>query len=125
MEEKNKLNQGIMYFIINRCSFSGATLSGGFSKEASKKIPTKNLTYISKNNNVIDYKKNIEKIIKDYYSGKLNLRLINAMNIAIKNYSEKQIVNSTIKIYKTLEKEKNESYLLNKDKYKFNDWLAQ
>jgi DNA adenine methylase len=29
--------QAIHYFIINRCSFSGATLSGGFSEEASKK----------------------------------------------------------------------------------------
>lgn len=37
MKENNKLNQSIMYFIINRCSFSGATLSGGFSLEASKK----------------------------------------------------------------------------------------
>ena len=41
MEEKNKLNQSIMYFIINRCSFSGATLSGGFSLEAAKKRFTK------------------------------------------------------------------------------------
>ena len=37
MGEENILNQSIMYFIINRCSFSGATLSGGFSVEASKK----------------------------------------------------------------------------------------
>jgi DNA adenine methylase len=37
MDEKNELKQSIMYFIINRCSFSGATLSGGFSLEASKK----------------------------------------------------------------------------------------
>jgi DNA adenine methylase len=37
MNENNKLNQSIMYYIINRCSFSGATLSGGFSLEASKK----------------------------------------------------------------------------------------
>jgi DNA adenine methylase len=33
----NTLEQSISYFIINRCSFSGATLSGGFSKEASLK----------------------------------------------------------------------------------------
>lgn len=33
----NMLQQAIQYFIINRCSFSGATLSGGFSKEASTK----------------------------------------------------------------------------------------
>jgi DNA adenine methylase len=31
----------LQYFVINRCSFSGATLSGGFSNEASKKRFTK------------------------------------------------------------------------------------
>lgn len=41
MKEKNRLIQAHMYFIINRCSFSGSTLSGGFSKEASKKRFTK------------------------------------------------------------------------------------
>lgn len=34
--EKIPINQAIMYFIINRCSFSGATLSGGYSESASK-----------------------------------------------------------------------------------------
>jgi len=33
----NILHQSIQYFIINRCSFSGSTLSGGFSEEASNK----------------------------------------------------------------------------------------
>ena len=37
MEETDILQKSMKYFIINRCSFSGATLSGGFSKEASKK----------------------------------------------------------------------------------------
>lgn len=41
MHETNMLNQSVMYFIINRCSFSGATLSGGFSLESSKKRFTK------------------------------------------------------------------------------------
>ena len=42
-----------MYFIINRCSFSGATLSGGFSHEASKKrcCDANDLAL----NNVVDY----------------------------------------------------------------------
>jgi DNA adenine methylase len=31
------IQQSIQYFIINRCSFSGSTLSGGFSEEASIK----------------------------------------------------------------------------------------
>ena len=34
--EKIQINQAIMYFVINRCSFSGATLSGGYSESASK-----------------------------------------------------------------------------------------
>jgi DNA adenine methylase len=36
MQEVQQLEQSVMYFIINRCSFSGATLSGGFSQDASK-----------------------------------------------------------------------------------------
>ncbi len=38
----NPLLRAAYYFIINRCSFSGATLSGGFSKESSEKRFTQN-----------------------------------------------------------------------------------
>ena len=34
MNEVDNVKQSVEYFVINRCSFSGATLSGGFSKEA-------------------------------------------------------------------------------------------
>ena len=34
MSETNILMQAYYYFIINRCSFSGATLSGGFSQQS-------------------------------------------------------------------------------------------
>lgn len=37
LTETDPLKQSIMFFIINRCSFSGATLSGGFSFESSTK----------------------------------------------------------------------------------------
>ena len=40
--EKDILQQAKQYFILNRCSFSGATLSGGFSEEASVKRFTDN-----------------------------------------------------------------------------------
>lgn len=36
MEDTDDFIQGYKYFVINRCSFSGATLSGGFSAESSK-----------------------------------------------------------------------------------------
>jgi DNA adenine methylase len=41
MQETDALTKATSYFIINRCSFSGATLSGGFSEESSKKRFTK------------------------------------------------------------------------------------
>uniref|UniRef100_A0A6C0C1Y3 Uncharacterized protein n=1 Tax=viral metagenome TaxID=1070528 RepID=A0A6C0C1Y3_9ZZZZ len=51
MNETNLLTQAVQYFIINRCSFSGATLSGGFSEEASKKrFTTSSIDRISKLN---------------------------------------------------------------------------
>jgi DNA adenine methylase len=37
IEEKDALTKAVYFFVINRCSFSGATLSGGFSEESSKK----------------------------------------------------------------------------------------
>lgn len=37
MAEHDELKKALMYFSINRCSFSGSTLSGGFSQESSKK----------------------------------------------------------------------------------------
>jgi len=37
IDEKDDIKQASDFFVINRTSFSGATLSGGFSEEASKK----------------------------------------------------------------------------------------
>ena len=50
LNEENSLTQAYYYFIVNRCSFSGSTLSGGFSKEASKNRFTK--TSIDRINNL-------------------------------------------------------------------------
>jgi DNA adenine methylase len=41
MTETNMVKQALYYFIINRCSFSGATMSSGFSQESSEKRFTK------------------------------------------------------------------------------------
>jgi len=55
MNEDDNLIKSIMYFIINRCSFSGATLSGGFSLEASKKRFTKSSIDRIKELNLINF----------------------------------------------------------------------
>ena len=47
--ESDSLTQSFMFFIINRCSFSGSTLSGGFSGESSKKrFTTSSVDRVSK-----------------------------------------------------------------------------
>lgn len=69
------LHQSIQYFIINRCSFSGSTLSGGFSKEAS----SKRLTPSSINKiEAIDFT-NIEIYNNDFYDFINNLTKDNTL----------------------------------------------
>jgi DNA adenine methylase len=62
------LQQSIQYFIINRCSFSGATLSGGFSAEAS---------------------------LKRYTPSSINkIKLLDFTNIAVYNFDFEYFINS-------------------------------
>jgi len=75
MNETNVLQQAFYYFIINRCSFSGATLSGGFSLEASKKRFTTS---------------SIERV------NKLNLKKFTIYNQDFKTFLENDIENRLI-----------------------------
>ena len=69
----NSFEQGFLYFIINRCSFSGATLSGGFSLDASKNRFTKSsIDRIDKLNlsNVSIYNLDFEPFINSNFNDK-------------------------------------------------------
>ena len=71
----NILHQSIQYFIINRCSFSGSTLSGGFSQEASNKRFT--LSSINKIEE-LDFT-NIEIYNNDFYEFINNFNISNSL----------------------------------------------
>ena len=73
MNLDNDLNQASYFFIINRCSFSGATLSGGFSLEASQKRFTQS---------------SIDKI-KDLDLSKLEISNIDFEELIKNNYKNK------------------------------------
>lgn len=62
LEEDDPLQVAYFYFVINRCSFSGATLSGGYSQEASKHRFTKSSVDRIKALNL----KNIEFFSEDF-----------------------------------------------------------
>lgn len=76
LDEENEFMQSMMYFIINRCSFSGATLSGGFSMESSKKRFTKS---------------SIERIKKLNLS-KFNIYNLDFVDFINENYDEKSFM---------------------------------
>jgi DNA adenine methylase len=66
----NNILQASYYFIINRCSFSGATLSGGFSHESSIKRFTNNSINNLQNinlNNIEFYNKDFTNFINENY----------------------------------------------------------
>lgn len=76
LNEENMLKQACMYFIINRCSFSGATLSGGFSLEASKKRFTSSSIKRIENLNLDHFtftNLDFEEFINVYYEGENQL----------------------------------------------------
>lgn len=71
MDEDNTLTQSIMYFIINRCSFSGATLSGGYSTQASaNRFTLSSVSRIRKLDlsNIDFYNLDFENFIQQYSS---------------------------------------------------------
>lgn len=68
MNEQDPLIQASYYFVINRSSFSGATLSGGFSKEAASKRFTDNSIKLLENINlslVEFFNKDFSEFIED------------------------------------------------------------
>ena len=71
MDEKNALNQAFYYFIINRCSFSGATLSGGFSRASAEKRFTKSSVDRIQSLSLSNF-----TISNEYFSEFINLELI-------------------------------------------------
>jgi DNA adenine methylase len=69
------LQQSIQYFIINRCSFSGSTLSGGYSQEASnKRFTQSSINKIEE----LDFT-NIEIYNNDFYEFINNFNISNSL----------------------------------------------
>jgi DNA adenine methylase len=125
MNEKNELIQSIMYFIINRCSFSGATLSGGFSLESSKKRFTKSSIDRIKELNLTKfdiYNLDFEEFINNN-QGKRNLLFLDPpyyLEKASKLYGNNGDMHDTfdhVKVYKCLSQKKNWFMTYNNCKY--------
>jgi len=95
------------------------------SSNSASKIGIKELTYLSKKNNLKNYKDCISKVVNDYKTGKIIKKLNFAREKAINKFSEEKIVKQTLEIYDSFNQEVNKSYLLTKDNDNLNNWLAQ
>ena len=70
LNNEDKLLIAVYFFIINRCSFSGSTLSGGFSKESAKNRFTKsslaNIVWLNNPNDENEFINKYEFMCKDF-----------------------------------------------------------
>ena len=94
------------------------------SESVAANLFDKNIVYISRSNNIIDYFNCYENILKDHINGKLKNRLYKGIQIAKNFFSEKIIVDKTLEIYNDLEIIDHNSYLLKKGKNKKNNWVS-
>jgi len=126
MEESDKIIQAFYYFIINRCSFSGATLSGGFSDEASTKRFTKSSIDKIKELNLSKFKiynKDFQDFIIKHENKSKALLFLDPpyyLEKGSKLYGTKGDLHETFdhnKLYKVLENKKNWIMTYNNCKY--------
>ena len=113
MDEPDTLLQGYKYFVINRCSFSGATLSGGFSLESSKKRFTESSIQRIKDLNLTDiefYNLDFETFLKGKKTGLIFLDPPYYLNENSKLYGKNGDMHENFdheKLFRVLNKRKN------------------
>lgn len=80
--------------------------------------------YLLDSKNLEHFKNVLENILIDYKKGILKQKLLNSRNLVQNKYSEIQIVDDTIKLYRKNLENKNISYLNSKDHNDFNLWIS-
>lgn len=95
------------------------------SKDTAKRIHIKDILYVSKKDCPKSYIKCINQIKLDFKNRYLSKKLELARKKSIKNFSEKLIVEKTLKVYDSFKEKENNSYLLSKDIKKQSNWIAE
>ena len=81
--------------------------------------------YLLDTNDLKGLENALENIIIDFKSGKLKLKLLNARDLVTNKYSEMQIVQDTLEIYKKQLENKSIGFLNSKDINDFNLWISK
>ena len=81
--------------------------------------------YLLDSTDIKEIENALENVLIDFKSGKLKEKLLNSRNLIKDKYSEVQIVQDTLKIYKRELENKSINYLNSKDLDDFNLWISK
>ena len=95
------------------------------SRSATCGVFSEETVYIAEGDAPSDYLRCFDQLLADYCAGHLYLRLLAARTLVEQQLSERAVVQQTIALYKSLQIELSDSYLLNKDNQCLQHWLAQ
>ena len=95
------------------------------SRAATCGIFPSSIVYISEGDAPGDYLHCFTQLLADHASGRLLARLQAGRALVHRSLSEPAIVEETLAVYQSLEDDRENSYLLNKDDARLHHWLAQ
>ena len=95
------------------------------SKSATCGIFSEANVYISSGDDPGDYVSCFDQLLADHASGRLQSRLQDCRNLVEQQLSESAVVQQTMNVFLSLQREQAESYLLTKDNARLQHWLAQ
>ena len=94
------------------------------SSKASCQIFDKNDVYIANKDDPKSYLESFEKILEDFNKGIISPKLENSREKVIKNFSEKIVVNKTLKLYQALLMSNKSTYFDRKNSINPINWIA-
>jgi glycosyltransferase involved in cell wall biosynthesis len=95
------------------------------SRAATCGIFSEATVYIAAGDTPGDYLRCFDQLLADHGAGRLQPRLQAGRSLAEQQLSEQAVVQQTIAVYQSLQRDQADSYLLNKDDARLQHWLAQ
>ena len=95
------------------------------SQSATCGIFSDSFLYISSGDSVEDYEECIRRLLHDFEIGILPEKIARARDLVKSKFTEEAIVDQTLSLYNDLGSESSSSYLLGKDNFFADHWLAQ
>lgn len=118
----SKYGEGLPRAVVESLALGIPVIS---SRAATCGIFSEASVYIAAGDAPGDYLHCFDQLLSDHGAGRLKPRLQAGRSLVEQQLSEPAVVQQTMELYKSLQSERAESYLLNKDDERLRHWLAQ